>query len=540
MTAGTSDIESNGVTLGKGAATVAFWTAISRATGFLRVVVVAGALGATHLANTYNSANTAPNLVFELMAAGVLTSVFVPTFVRHLVRGDKQDGWSAANALTSTSIVGLAAVAALVMVAAPWLMQVLLVGVDRSVRPDAVAVGTDLLRFFAPQIVLYGAGMIMTAALHAHRRFAMAAIAPILNNLVVIGVYLTYAALRGGSSPELSRVTTAQVWVLGLGTTLGVAAMTLCLIPALRGLGWRFRFRADFKHPAVREGARLGVWALSYAGGYQAGLIVVLLLANRVEGGFAAYQWAFTFFYLPHALFGVPIFNVLFTAMSERVAQERRSDVAVQLRSGLRMLWFLLLPISAGLIALASPITDVSLHYGVMTSQGAELVARILIAFALGLPAYSAFLVLTRAFYAFGDTRTPALINLATVVLSSSTGVVAFFIAPEGWEVPGLALGHSVGALVAAALSFRSLRLRLGPILDRSGVRATALSLLAALVSGLAMCLVVELVELPSLPGVIVGGLAGGLIYLTITRVAGSEEIDRLRGLARRILRGDR
>ncbi|MFP5299203.1 MAG: lipid II flippase MurJ, partial [Actinomycetota bacterium] len=175
--------------LGRGAAIVTFWTAISRVTGFFRVVAVAGALGTTFLANTYNSANTAPNLIFELMAAGVLTSVFVPTFVEHLIKGNGSKGWEIGDVLASSALVALGAVSLAVGLAAPWLIRLLLIGVDPSVRDDAVSVGSDMLRLFAPQIVLYGAGMIMTAALHAHRRFTMAAAAPIFNNVVVIGTY---------------------------------------------------------------------------------------------------------------------------------------------------------------------------------------------------------------------------------------------------------------------------------------------------------------------------------------------------------------
>lgn len=520
--------------LAKGAAAVSLWTAISRVTGFFRVVAVAAALGATHLANTYNSANAAPNLIFELMAAGVLTSVFVPTFVERIVKGDRGDRWDAGNALTSSALVVLTAVSVVVVLTAPWLMQFLLIGVEPAVRPEAVMVGTDLLRLFAPQIMLYGAGMIMTAALHAHRRFTMAAIAPIFNNVVVIVTYLTYAGMRGSRSPDVGSITTAETWVLGGGTTLGVVAMTICLVPSLRSLGWRFRFRPDFRHPAVRRGARLGVWALSYAGGYQAGLIVVLLLANRIEGGFAAYQWAFTFFYLPHALFGVPIFNVLFTAMSEHVAADQVPEVAARLRDGMRMLAFLLFPVAAGIFVLSGPLTESTLRYGVMTDEGARLVGRVLSTFAIGLPVFSAFLVLTRAFYAFGDTRTPALINLVTVVTSSLVGMAAFAWAPSGWEVAGLALGHSIGALVGYGLSMRSLRVRTGPIFDKDSISAVAVYFVGAALAGAGMWLV------SSVSGNLVGDLAaaasfGGFIYLILSALAGSRELTRLRVLVRQI-----
>ena len=413
--------------LARGAALITLATALSRVTGFIRVIVVAAAMGTTFLANTYQTANTAPNVIFELVAAGVLTSVFVPTFVDYLVRGREDDGWKAADALTSVALVGLVAIAALLALGAPLIMKLLTLGVeDPGLRRREVELGSTFLRLFAPQVIFYGAGMIMTGALHARRRFALAAVAPIFNNIVVIATYLVYASMRGDAPPTVRGISDAEILVLGLGTTLGVVAMTVVLIPQLRALGWRFRFRFDTSHPAVRKGARLGVWALGYAGGYQAGLIVVLLLANQIEGGVAAYQWAYTFFYLPHALFAVPIFSVLFTAMSEHVARNEEGRLLERLNDGLRVLGFVLLPITAGLVALAGPLATTTLEYGVMTASGATLVARVLIAFAVGLPMYSGFLVFTRAFYAVGDTRTPTLVNLVTVVISSIAGVVLF------------------------------------------------------------------------------------------------------------------
>ncbi len=517
--------------LGKGAAVVTLATLASRVTGLLRVVAVAYAMGATFLANTYNSANTAPNLVFELAAAGILTSVFVPTFVEYIVRDRQQEGWAAANALTSVALIGLIAIAAFVGVAAPWIMRGFLIGVEQPVRDQAINVGTDLLRLFAPQIVFYGAGMIMTAALHAHRRFGMAAIAPIFNNVVVIGVYLAYAAMRNGE-PALSAITTSEIWLLGAGTTAGVVAMTACLIPALRSTGWSFRFRWDPRHPAVRKGARLGAWALGYAGGYQAVLIVVLILANRVEGGVAAYQWAYTFFFLPHALFGVPIFHVLFTAMSEHVARGEEVGIVTRLRDGLAMLGFILIPIAVSLAVLSEQLGTLTLGYGEMTSEGVRLVSRCLTAFAVGLPTYSVFLTFTRAFYALGDARTPALVNAAAVVVAAAAGSLLFFGMGEGTAVEGLAYGHSIGFSFGCVVLGLYLTRRLGSILDRDLTRTLLRSCLLAAVAGVVMSSVGRLIDPVNRAGIFVevavAGGCGAIVYLVGARLTGSTELARV------------
>jgi putative peptidoglycan lipid II flippase len=501
--------------LARGAVVTTLATTASRITGFIRVVVVASALGTTFLANTYQTANTAPNIIFELVAAGVLTSIFVPTFVEYLVKDQAAEGWRAANALSSVVLVALIGVSLLVALSAPLIMRALTIGVqDPELRAGQIALGSTFLRLFSPQIAFYGIGMIMTGALHAHRRFAMPAVAPIFNNVVVIAVYITYAVMRGSRAPTVEGITSAETFVLGAGTTLGVIAMTLCLVPQLRGLGWRPRWDFNMSHPAVRKGVRLGVWALGYAGGYQAGLIVVLMLANSVEGGVAAYQWAYTFFYLPHALFAIPVFNVLFTAMSEHAVQRDSRAFVERLRDGLGMLAFLLVPIAAGVLATSHLLTRLTLEYGVMTGAGADLVARVLIGFALGLPMYSVFLVYTRAYYAIGDTRTPTLVNAGTVAIASAVGAVLFATLEDTWKVPGLAIGHSVafalGAIVLAYLFSR----RIGRVRDEAATREIRRS---TLVAGLSLAVMLGVRSL--LPE---GGKAETLLTFVVTVASGA------------------
>ena len=488
------------------------------------------------MANTYQTANTAPNVLFELLAAGVLTSVFVPTFVEFIVSRRRDEGWVVADILSTAAVLALCGLSLLLALAAPLVMRLLTIGVeDGPVRADEIRVGASLLRLFAPQVILYGAGMIMTAALHAHRRFGLAAAAPIFNNVVVIVVYLAYARMRSGSPPSIHTVDPAEIWLLGLGTTAGVLAMTAVLLPPLRRLGWRFRPRWDPHHPVLRRSARLGVWALGYAGGYQAGLIVVLVLANRIEGGVAAYQWAYTFFYMPHALLSVPIFSVLFTAMSEHVAKGEPQAVAERIRSGLSMLLFLLIPVAIALVAIAQPLARLTLLFGVMTPVGAGLVGRVLAAFAIGLPTFSIFLVYTRAFYAIGETKVPALLNGVAVLVASVSGAVLFLVFPSRWAVPGLALGHSLGFAVGAwmlALAFRRRHPGVGGVPIGVAIRSTAagLSMLVFLVPASARALATG-GRLGTAAWLILGGVAGSVIYLMGMLALGSEEPRRIAAL---------
>lgn len=527
--------ESPPPSLGRGAALTALATAVSRVTGLVRVVAVAAAMGTTFLANTYQTANTAPNLLFELVAAGVLTSVFVPTFVGYLSAGRREEGWTAANAMASVAVVALTGLALLMMIAAPFVMRLLTLGVqDDALRAREVEVGAQLLRLFAPQVVFYGAGMIMTAALHAHRRFVLAAAAPIFNNVVVIGVYLAYAAMRGDRAPSVLGVTAAETLLLGAGTTAGVLAMTIALWPAVSRLGWKARFVLDWSHDAVRKGARLGAWALGYAGGYQAGLLVVLFLANKIEGGVAAYQWAYTFFYVPHALFSIPIFSVLFTAMAEHAAARDVAALTDRLYDGLRMLAFVLLPVAAGLIALAGPLTTSTLEYGVMTGAGANLVARVLVCLAAGLFPYSVFLVLTRACYAAGESRLPTVVNAIAVLISSASGAALFYAFPEGWEIAGLAVGHSAGFCAGALLLARLFRTRMRAGRWRLILPSFARSLAGAALAFAVMVAVAQAVGDGGLWALVIGATAGTAVYLGLAASFRAPELTRLLGLVTR------
>jgi putative peptidoglycan lipid II flippase len=164
----------------------------------------------------------------------------------------------------------------------------------------------------------------------------------------------------------------------------------------------------------------------------------------------AAYQWAYTFFYLPHALVGVPIFHVLFPAMSEDAARGETETLALRLREGLAMLTFILVPVATLMVAAAEPLARVTLQYGAMTEAGASLTGRVIGAFAIGLPAYSVFLVLTRAAYALGDARAPAIVNAACVVVSSALGAALFTLFTEEWAVAGLAGAHSIAFAAGA------------------------------------------------------------------------------------------
>ena len=449
-------------------------TVLSRVTGLVRLAAVASALGITesgHLADSYNLANTAPNIIYELVLGGVLTSVFVPLFVELLEKEDRDRAWEVATGLINVSLAVLSAITAIGILVAPWIARIYSSRLQGNEAELQAHVITFLLRVFLPQILFYGLYFLIAGLLNAHRRFGPPMFTPILNNLVVITVFLWFHHLYGHVT--LGSATTPQLWLMGLGTTAGVAAAGITLIPFLRGLG-RYRFNFSVSHPSVKKLARLSVFVLGYVIVNQIGYLIVQYLANGQRGGYSAYVNAFTFYMLPHGLFAVSVITALLPGMSQHAVHKDWDQFRDRLSTGIRSTLLLILPASVGYLVLGEPIVRILLQHGVMTQRSTELVAVVLRLFVLGLVPFSLFQLLARAFYAMQDTKTPFLINCLSVGTNIAIDFPLFF----ALGVKGLALGHALSYVVGVLLQLRVLRARVGGIdgsrLLNSGLRIAA------------------------------------------------------------------
>jgi putative peptidoglycan lipid II flippase len=456
-------------------------TALSRVTGFLRVSATAAALGVaqTRLANAYTVANTTPNIVYELVLGGILTSVFVPVFVQWLQERSREDAWDVARSVLTITFVVLSVITAVTILAAPWIVRLYMLRAGEGPGPDAArAFATFCLRLFMPQIVFYGVGAVATGLLNAHRRFAVPMFAPILNNLIVIATMIAFAALPGApDKPTPANITSAQRWLLACGTTLGVVGMTVVLWPSLRRLGFRFRWRLDWRHEAVRQVARLALWTLVYVAANQVGLLVVIILASPLNG-YPAYTAALILFQLPHAIFAVSIFTALLPAMSTQWTLGNVGGLRSQLSQGIRASAVIIIPAVAGYLALATPIVRLVVQHGASTVRDTELVSSVLRYFVIGLFFFSLFQLLLRAYYAMQDTRTPALVNIAANAVNIGANFLFFF--ALGMKVPGLALGYSVSYAFGSIALLVLIRPRLGGLDGRRIAATIARTVVAA------------------------------------------------------------
>jgi putative peptidoglycan lipid II flippase len=471
--------------LARATAVMSFGTVLSRVTGLLRIAAIAAAIGAaeTRLADTYHLANTAPNIIYELVLGGILTSVFVPVFVELLEKEGREKAWEVASAIINLSLVVLTALATLLMLAAPLIARfysIRLEGAEAEAQRDVL---TFLFRLFIPQIIFYALAAITAGLLNAHRKFGAPMFTPVLNNLAVIIVFVVFARAYG--TIGLGEATTSQKVLLGLGTTAGVALMALAQLPFLRGLG-RYRFTLSVKHPSVKKLARLSIYVIGYVITNQLGYLLVQWLANDQQGGYSAYVYAFTFFMLPHGLFAVSVITALLPGMSEHAVNERWNEFRERLSIGIRATLLLVLPASVGFFVLGDDIVRFLLERGVMTGTSTELVAGVLRFFVIGLVPFSLFQLFLRAFYALHDTKTPFLINCGAVVVNAAVNVPMFY----ALGVKGLAAGHAASYVFGVTAQTRVLSKRIrglqGARILRSGLKiATAAAGMGLVVWGM-------------------------------------------------------
>jgi putative peptidoglycan lipid II flippase len=341
------------------------------------------------------------------------------------------------------AFIGVAAVAF-----GPQVMRLLVDDVrSAATRRAEVELGALFLWFFMPQLVFYGANVVATAVLNARNRFALPVFAPTLNNVVVIAAYLWFGAVHEG--PLTLDLSTAELWIVAGGTTLGV--VVFCALPVLavwRG-GFRLRPRFEYRHPAVRNLLREGAWAGVFLALSQVVQVVILKVANREAGAPTVFNFAFILFTLPHALFSVPVMTTRFPEMTRAAHAGDWSAYRTTVGIATRSISYMALAATAISIAVAGPGARL-LSFGKATSLGPEI-ANATMAFAPGILGFGLLLFFTRAMYSTADTRTPTLVNFALVL---GTSVIMLTAVPQLSDhdlVTGLAgafaLGNIGGAL---------------------------------------------------------------------------------------------
>lgn len=493
---------------------VAVVTLAARAVGLVRWIVFSHAVGATCVGQVYTTANAVPNVLFEVAAGGALAAVAVPLVAGHLQRGDEALADRTASAMLTWTLTVLLPLAVLVALAAgpvtAWLL-----GTPGGCEPEAVQeAGRLMLVLFAPQVVLYGVGIVLAGVLQAHRRFLAAALAPLLSSVVVIAVYLMFGAAYDPTRP-LGDLPAAALWALAGGTTVGVAALSLPLLGPAARLGVRWRPTWRFPRGTGRRAGALVLAGVAVVGAQQLATVVVLLLTNASTGvaGITVWTYAQTAYLLPYAVLVVP----LATAAFPRFAAG--PEVATRVLRG-TLLGALAAAVTAA-VALVAARREVGRLF-VLLDAGAggpgreslgALPATVAV-LAPGLVGFALVAVATRALYAVGSPARAA--AAASIGWGVSALLPLALVGPGadvGTTLVRLAAGSTVGMTLAGVLVVLEVRRAWGRQALEGVLRAAAAAAGGALL-GLAVREALLPVPQAGWAGTLLLAAAGGLLVV--------------------------
>ncbi len=530
-----------GPSLVRSSSVMAVGTLASRGTGFLRTLMLVYALGVTPVANAYNNANTLPNIVYDLMLGGILTSVLVPLLVNAAKR-DADRGEAYDQRMFTLATSALLAVTVVATLAASLLVDLYAHAITGPERHLMVV----FAYFFIPQIFFYGVSSLIGAVLNARGHFAAPMWTPVVNNIVVIGVLVMFIA-TGGIGVTASGISAGQVQLLGIGTTLGIVAQTAALVPALRRVGFRWRPRFDFRRAEVTEIRRMAGPLFGYTITTAVAFLVVQNVANKASvhaafDGFSTYSYAWQLFQMPYAIIGISVITALLPRMSAHAAERQYSLVRDDFSTGVRLSSVIVVPAALLLAVLGAPLTEFlfAIGHGSTSVAEARYIGEVFGIFSLGLVPYMMFQLLLRVFYALHDSRTPMFIGVATMATNIAAALLALAVLPAGHVVSGLGVAFGLANLVGTILAWQILRRRLGG-LDGRRIADRLIRLhgaaLPAMLFAWAVTFMVGVIFAPGpafgLTTVILGGSGGLLLYLLFSRALGISEVTDLLGTVR-------
>jgi len=524
------------------AGVAAIGTLVSRLTGMVRTLETAWALGANGVSDAYNLANTTPNIIYDLLLGGLLAGLLIPVFVQALntpdAEGGEEAGWHAVSAICTSIFAVLLVVTALFWLATPVIIRLYTSGSHGAQVGAERKLATSLLYLFVPQLAFYCLAAVAIAILNARRRYAAPMFTPILNNIVVIGVLIAYAALIGADTPAAVRGDHGAVLLLGVGTTAGVAVMALALLPFLRHAGVHLRPVWEPFHPAVRQLLRLSGWMFGVVVANQLAYLVIILLSNHRTGDYSAYSYAYLFMLLPHGVWAVAVMSPMEAEVARAWQRHDRIKARAQLVESMWVMLVIVVPAAIGMAVLARPAIQIVLEHGNLGAAGARATSDALILMALGLPTFSLYLLLMRAYQGIQDTRSMFYIYL----VENALNVVLALALYHRFGIRGLAAALSLAYLGGSVVALTHLsRRRFNGL---GGTRlATGIGLVfvgAALAGGAAWVVSSGLAHLPGghrqlgvAVRVIAGAGVGLVVYLMAARALGFDEMRKLLQLRR-------
>jgi len=446
---------------------MALGTIISRITGFIRGILIVAVLGTALLADTYNVANTMPNILYNLLVGGALTAIFIPQLVRSFDHEDGGDGF-ASRLITTISII-LFVLVAVGMFFAPALVRLYAPEFFTSGFEVEKEIAIAFTRYCLPQIFFLGLFTMLGQVANARGSFAPLMWAPIANNIVGIALFGSFLVF----SPAITidKISTLQVQILGWGTTLSVVVQALVLVPVIRKLG--IKLRPQWGFAGLGKSFGLAGWTLIYVLISQLGYLVTVNVATSAavrsakEGivrgvGYTPYTYAYFVMLLPYSIVTISIITAILPHISRLALEKKASEVREQLIKAIKLVGVITIPSAVAFLFFGPLITSV-IFVGIPI-EDSRYIGYVLSALSLGLVAFSINLILIRGFNAFEDTRTQVIsifiINLVAVALSYAS----LFVLRNQWVTVGLGIAFSISYLVGLLVTLKLLRKHTGMI----------------------------------------------------------------------------
>jgi putative peptidoglycan lipid II flippase len=503
---------------------------VSRVLGVAREAVIAGRFGTSAQYDTYLRAFSIPDTLFLIIIGGAVGSAFIPVFTRFMGRGQETEAWHLTSTLINASVV-LLSLLGLIMALLPY--QFLGALIDPGADAAGQALAVDLTRILLLSPLFLGLGGWAMGILNARQHFLLPALAPVFYNLAIIGGAIFLAPTMG---------------IYGL--TWGVVAGTLLhfgvQVPGLVRAGMRYSLRLNVRDAGVKEVGKLILPRIAGQAAFQANIVAIRSFSSILQAGaLAAFNYAYLLMLLPHGVFALSLATVTFPTMAAQSAEGNLEAVRVTLTRAIKVLLFLTIPSAVGLFVLRTQVVIALFQFGKFNDTSTELVASALSYFAFGLVSYAVVEVITRAFYALHDTKTPVIVSLVTVGLNLA--LAAFLALGLGMSQDGLALSLATTTTLEMLLLWTLLSRKL----PGWGLRSEGLwlSILRSGAAALAMGFVLFLL-LPFLRNVvpasgkieaiilaIAGVTLGAAVYLGAAKVLRSEEVDQATGLLLRRIR---
>ncbi|WP_028655845.1 murein biosynthesis integral membrane protein MurJ [Nocardioides sp. J54] len=441
-------------------AVMAAGTVVSRFSGFIRSTLLAAALGVSLHADLFTVANTVPNMLYILLAGGVFNAVLVPQLVRSM-KNDPDGGAAYVDRIITLAICFLAAVSVLLVVLAPYVME--LVMSEKLQEPEFAEQrqsAIDFARFCLPQVFFYGMFVLVGQVLNARGRFGPMMWAPIANNVISVAVLVTYLVVFGPATAaeQVGPFTPGQELLLGVGSTLGIAAQLLILVPYLRSAGIRYRPRFDFRGTGLGHTLRLGIWTVLFVVVNQVAYVVVVRLASGGTAsaddgtGITIYSSVMLVVMVPHSIITVSLATAILPRLSAAASNDDHRALARTLGSTLRTALVVVVPFAALLPSIALPLAQVIWGHGA-TSENYYRFESSLVLFGLGVVAFTVHYLVLRGFYALEQTRTVFLVQ-CVIAATNITLAIVLVARVDPWDTsPMLVLAYTGAYAVGSVLS---------------------------------------------------------------------------------------